>query len=293
MKQNQDKIKEILERMEQSLEAIHTNEDWLQFLVFQSKFYQYSFRNTMLIYAQNPEASYVKGFKAWNKLGRYVKKGSKGLAILAPCFVKVEEKESEAQEKSAKKTEEEKRVLSGFKVTYVFDIADTAGSEDQLPVLVRGLSGNSEQEQELYEKLKDVIGKEHKIQEIVATAAKGWFDLTTGIIAVREDMDYLQKIKTLLHEYAHAVDFTMHPDSEEISRNKRELIAESVAFVVSSRLGLDTSSYSVGYVQSWLQDKNELKQVADNIQKVSATILNKLAKSSDFASFMLQEDEEV
>ncbi len=289
MKQNQDKIKETLERMEQSLEAIHTNEDWLQFLAFQSKFYHYSFRNTMLIYAQNPEASYVKGFKAWNKLGRYVKKGSKGLAILAPCFTKVEEKESESQEKSADKTEE--RVLSGFKVTYVFDIADTAGSDDQLPVLVRGLSGNSEQEQELYEKLKEVIAKEHEIQEVVGTAAKGWFDLTTGSIAVRKDMEYLQKIKTLLHEYAHAVDFTMHPDSEEISRNKRELIAESVAFVVSSRLGLDTSSYSVGYVQSWLQDKNELKQVADNIQKVSATILNKLAKSSDSAFFMLQEDE--
>lgn len=89
MNKNQEKIKAALERIENGLAAINTDEDWLSFLSFQSLFYNYSFRNAMLIYTQNPEATYVKGYKAWNRLGRYVKKGAKGLAILAPATVRL------------------------------------------------------------------------------------------------------------------------------------------------------------------------------------------------------------
>lgn len=91
MNKNQEKIQAALERIEEGLATINTDEDWLHFLAFQSLFYNYSFRNAMLIYLQNPEATYVKGYKAWNELGRHVKKGAKGLAILAPCFRKVED----------------------------------------------------------------------------------------------------------------------------------------------------------------------------------------------------------
>ena len=90
MSKNQEKIKAALNRIEDSLAAINTDEDWLKFLSFQAQFYNYSFGNAMLIFSQNPNATYVKGYKAWNQLGRYVKKGSKGLAILAPCIRKVE-----------------------------------------------------------------------------------------------------------------------------------------------------------------------------------------------------------
>ena len=78
---NADKIKAALDRIEQGLATINTDEDWMKFLKFQSLFYQYSFGNTIMIFLQNPEATYVMGYKAWNKLGRYVRKGSKGLAI--------------------------------------------------------------------------------------------------------------------------------------------------------------------------------------------------------------------
>ena len=90
MSKNQDKIKAALDRIEDCLATINTDKDWLDYLCFQSRFYNYSFGNTILIYSQNPEATYVKGYKAWNQLGRYVKKGSRGLAILAPCFRKIE-----------------------------------------------------------------------------------------------------------------------------------------------------------------------------------------------------------
>jgi len=294
MTKNQEKIKQALESIENSLQAINTDEDWLQFLSFQSKFYNYSFRNAMLIFMQNPQASYVKGYKAWNKLGRYVKKGSKGLAILAPCFRKVEEfkePENKAEYQYAEAEKEMKRVLSGFKITYVYDISSTDGSDEYLPILVKGLAGNSQQEKEIYENLLHIISKQHTVQEVSGTASKGSFNLETKIISIREDLEYLQKIKTLLHEYAHLLDFQMHPE-EDISRNRRELVAESVAYVVALRLGLDTSKYSMGYIKSWLKDKDELKIIADSVQKIAYEIITELAESSDSAFTMLKEESE-
>ena len=294
MSKNQEKIKTALNRIEDSLQAINTDKDWINFLCFQAQFYNYSFGNAMLIFSQNPNATYVKGYKAWNQLGRYVKKGSKGLAILAPCIRKVEVfKESENKnlyhdEEAEKET---RKVVSGFRIAYVYDIADTDGDDGMLPVLVTGLAGNSEQEKEIYERLFVVISKEHSVQEVSGTASKGSFNLETKVISIREDLEYLQKIKTLLHEYAHLLDFQMHPE-DDISRNRRELIAESVAFIVSLRLGLDTSRYSMSYIKSWLKDKEELKIIADSVQKIAYTIITELAESSDSAFSMLEEESE-
>lgn len=267
MNSNQEKIRQALECIETGLENINTDEEWLKFLSFQSLFYNYSFGNTMLIFAQKPEATYVKGYKAWNKLGRFVKRGSKGIQILAPCFRKIEdfkEPENKAEYQYAEGEKETKRVFSGFKVTYVFDVMDTDGSDEYLPVLIKGLSGNSVEEQQIYESLKAFISIEHEVKEVRGTASKGSFNLLTGVICIREDMEYLQKIKTIIHEYAHAIDFELHPQ-EDIERNRRELIAESVAFIVSQRLGLDTSSYSMSYIKSWLTD---YKVIIINVQKV-------------------------
>ena len=294
MSKNQEKIKAALNRIEDSLAAINTDEDWLKFLSFQAQFYNYSFGNAMLIFSQNPNATYVKGYKAWNQLGRYVKKGSKGLAILAPCIRKVEvfkEPENKNLYHDEEAEKEIKKVVSGFRIAYVYDIADTDGDDSMLPVLVTGLAGNGEQEKEIYERLLNVISKEHCVQEVSGTASKGSFNLETEVISIRGDLEYLQKIKTLLHEYAHLLDFQMHPE-DDISRNRRELIAESVAFIVSLRLGLDTSRYSMSYIKSWLKDKEELKIIADRVQKIAYTIITELAESSDSAFSMLKEESE-
>jgi hypothetical protein len=292
MTKNQEKIKAALERIDNGLAAINTDEDWLQYLAFQSLFYNYSFRNAMLIYSQNSEASYVKGYKAWNKLDRYVKKGSKGLAILAPCFRKIEtfkEPDDKSEYQDSKGEKITKREIGGFRIVYVYDIVDTDGSDEHLPVLVKGLSGNDEELKEIYEKLHSIISLDHQIVDVHGTSSKGSYNLDTGVIRIRSDLQYLQKIKTIIHEYAHAIDFSMNPESD-LSRNKRELVAESAAFVVSMRLGLDTSAYSMGYINSWLKDKGELKIIANTVQKVSHSIINKLAESSDSAFFNLEEE---
>lgn len=288
MTKNQEKTQEALSRIENALQNISSDADWMQFLAFSSKFYNYSARNTLLIYAQRPDASYVKGFRAWNQLGRYVKKGAKGIAILAPCIKKLEvfkEPDNKAEYQDNEGEKVTKKVLCGFKVTYVFDLMDTDGSDEQLPVLVKGLSGDSQEEQELYEKLKTIISAEYPVQEVTGQSAKGSYNLESGVITIRSDLEALQRVKTILHEFSHAIDFKLHPD-ENISRNKRELIAESSAFVVASRLNLDTSRYSMGYLKSWLADKDELAAVADSVQKVSAEIIDKLAGSKDFANLI-------
>jgi hypothetical protein len=273
---NNEKIKDAFARIEQGLQNINTDEDWRKYLAFQSRFHNYSFGNTMLIYLQNPDASYVKGYKAWNQFGRYVKKGSKGMAIIAPCVKKrLECEEVKNGDSDTKEEKERKKSISGFRVTYVYDIADTGGSDEYLPVLIKGLSGNTETEKEIFEKVLYVVSESYTVQEVEKTASKGSYNLQTQIISIRSDMEYLQKIKTLLHETAHAIDFKMNPDTG-IKRNRRELIAESVAFVVSSWLGLDTSSYSISYIRSWQKDKDELKMIADTVQKISSIIVDAL-----------------
>lgn len=166
MNKNQEKTKEALAKIETALQNIHTGADWLQYLAFQAKFYRYSARNALLIRSQNLEARYAKGYKSWCKLDRFVKKGAKGISILAPCIKEVEEyKESadkaEYRDKNGEKVS--KNVLVGFTVKYVFDIADTDGSDEHIPILVKGLSGDSEDEEDLYEHLKAVIAAQGHI----------------------------------------------------------------------------------------------------------------------------------
>ncbi len=278
----QEKIGAAFEQIEEGIAAINMDKDWLQFLGFQSKFYNYSVGNTMLIYQQNPQASFVKGYRAWNELGRYVKKGSKGIAILAPCVRKVKAEDDVADRAECKSdtAEKNKKVVAGFRIAYVYDIADTDGSDEFLPVLVKGMSGNSDMERTIYEKLRDIVSQEHLVLEVTGTASKGAYNIETGFISINVDYDYLQQIKTLLHEYAHAVDFAMNPE-KDIKKNVRELVAESVAFVVTQYMGFDTSSYSIGYIKSWMKDAEELKTVAATVQKIACNIIDKLLEAMD------------
>ena len=199
------------------------------------------------------------------------------------------EPENKAEYHQQEGEKEVKRVLSGFKITHVFDISDTAGSDGYLPVLVRGLAGNGDDVKELYEKVLAVVSKEYSVQEVFKTASKGSYNLETQQICVRGDMEYLQRLKSLCHEYAHAIHFKLRPE-DDLSRAGRELVAEASAFIVCNRLGADTADYSISYLKSWMSESGDLKKVMDDIQKVAYTILTKLAKSSDTASLFEEGD---
>lgn len=291
MNKNQDKIKSALMSIEAGLATINSNEDWIRYLKFCSNFYNYGYNNILLIMRQQPNATFVAGFTTWKKMNRYVRKGEKGIGILCPCFRNVEifeEPDNHNVFHDEKGKKQVKRVISGFKIGYVFDISQTDGDDSMLPVLVRGLEGNSKEEQEVYEALFSYVSSQYCVQEVSGISAKGSYNLETQVITVRADLEYRQKIKSLLHELSHAIDFSMNP-SNEIPRNKRELIAESCAFVICSRLGMDTSSYSFPYLKSWMNDVKEIGEIADCVQKISAKIINELAELEDFAFLHLKE----
>lgn len=276
MNKTQSMISEALAKIDEGLEQINTNEEWLHFLAFQSMFYNYSFGNTMLIYLQNPNASFVKGFKAWNALGRYVKKGEKGIAILAPCFKKVPKNDEDSNNDANASNDEKVKVIGGFRVSYVYDIQSTSGDDTMIPTLVKGLSGTSDEIEALFTSLRSKVEGTYKVKDTSHTSEKGSYNLATHEISIRSDLDCFQRLKTLIHEYAHALDFEAHPLEDKDKRNQRELIAESSSYVVCHALGLDTKDYSFPYLRTWLMEKDELKELATTIQKISSKILSLL-----------------
>jgi antirestriction protein ArdC len=84
-----------------------------------------------------------------------------------------------------------------------------------------------------------------------------------------------QQVKSLSHELAHAI---LHRDREGLTRERAELEAESVAYVVCHGLGIDSSEYSFGYLAAWAgggdQARRALSESAERIQTAARTILD-------------------
>ena len=102
-----------IEQLRQALEAGHS-ERLKEYLAAMARFRRYSWHNVMLIASQKPNATHVAGFHAWHKLGRFVKKGEKGILILAPILRKMAENNGESEP-------DESSVTVGFRTAYVFE----------------------------------------------------------------------------------------------------------------------------------------------------------------------------
>ena len=284
-----DQLKEITERLEQGVKDIFTSEMYTKYLLTMSKFHNYSFNNTLLIAMQRPDATLVAGYNAWkNKFNRYVKKGEKGIQIIAPAPVK----EREEREKIDKDTgltvlnesgkpeiEVVERVIPRFRVTTVFDYAQTDG--EPLPTLeVNELTARVKDYTLLKEAIEQVSPVPIRFGEIEGSA-KGYYSHMDKEICVRADMGESQTIKTMIHEVAHAMlhdSDQMKQRGEKKDQLTKETEAESIAFTVCSALGIDTSDYSFPYVASWASGKElkELKDSMDTIRLTAADFLEKL-----------------
>ena len=284
-----DQLKEITERLEQGVKDIFTSEMYTKYLLTMSKFHNYSFNNTLLIAMQRPDATLVAGYNAWkNKFNRYVKKGEKGIQIIAPAPVK----EREEREKIDKDTgltvlnesgepeiEVVEKVIPRFRVTTVFDYAQTDG--EPLPTLeVNELTARVKDYTLLKEAIEQVSPVPIRFGEIEGNA-KGYYSHMDKEICVRADMGESQTIKTMIHEVAHAMlhdSDQMKQRGEEKDQLTKETEAESIAFTVCSALGIDTSDYSFPYVASWASGKElkELKDSMDTIRLTAADFLEKL-----------------
>ena len=223
-----------------------------------SRFHSYSSNNCMLIAWQRPDATLVAGYRAWqDKFGRHVKKGERGIRILSPIVVKgklPEDGQDGIGDPNAEKTKAKR--LVGFRLATVFDVSQTEGRD--LPSM----------------------GVDELQGEEVDGGAKGFFSRADPKrIVIQEGMPQAQTLKTAVHELAHSVMHDFEPEDKSRplpDRNTREVQAESVAFVVSNWLGLDTSDYSFGYIASWSSGKeiSELRASLDEIRQASHGIID-------------------
>lgn len=263
---------EVLAELSAGVRSLSSSERWTEYLDVQSKFHSYSFGNTVLILSQRPQASRVAGYKKWQELGRQVKKGEHQIMILAPVIKKVESEDHDPQK--------EERRLVGFRSVGVFDESQTEG--DPLPTIAPELEGVAPEGQ--FQSLTDVAASfgftVEKVSDSVIGMANGDCNPTTKHIRVKDSNSGQQQVKTLAHELGHAL---LHDADSDLPRDHKEIEAESVAYVVSKALGIDSSGYSFGYVTSWSRGdpdeaEKKIKESGARIQKAAHQIIDSFAK---------------
>ena len=287
-KSEKQKVQEITEKLEQGIKELFESEKYKTYLNTMSKFHNYSFNNTMLIAMQKPDATLVAGFKAWQKnFDRHVKKGEKGIRILAPAPYKIKEEQEKLDPVTGEimldkngmpVTEEVEIKIPAFRVVPVFDVSQTDGKE--LPDIgVNELSGSVEDYEDFMQALTEVSPVPITYEDIEGEA-KGYFHTTDHRIAIQEGMSQSQTVKTAIHEVAHAKlhDRERNQDIDAVldkDRNTKEVEAESVAYTVCQHFGIDTSDYSFGYIAGWSSDRDmkELKSSLDTIRKTASELI--------------------
>lgn len=253
LKQSDD----LLNKLAAALEA-GNSEELQKYMQFMRTFHRYSFRNVMLIAMQRPSSTLVAGFNAWKDKGRFVKKGEKGIAILAPMVYKAKKDEND-EEKTEKK-------IKGFRTVFVFDVSQTEGKE--LPQFDHSVNGDPGERIQLVEELIKSKGIELDYVDSLDGAlgvSKG------GKIEVLKGLPNGEKFSVLVHELAHEL---LHRGDRRQDTTKiiRETEAESVAFVVSQAVGLDCSK-AVNYIKLWGGSKEILFQSLELIRKVADEII--------------------
>lgn len=263
-----DRLKAAHDRLQEAVAEIASGDDWKRMLQVVSKFHRYSFNNHLMIFMQRPDATVVAGFNHWKSLGRFVKKGEKGIAIFAPCKYKTLVEDQSGEESSLFQ-------VRGFRVVYVFDISQTEGED--LPDLdaVRPKLLDADAPAGIWDALvehADSIGFE--VTRGQRGTEKGFCDFGAKLISVRSDVSAAQAVKTLIHELGHAL---LHSEGPILSREIAEVEVESVAYVVCNAIGLESSQYSFPYVTRWAEGNAELvKETAQRVTECASGILSML-----------------
>ena len=292
---SKERIKEITAGIEKGIMELFESDRYRNYLTTMSRFHKYSLNNVMLIHAQRPDATLVAGFSKWkNSFGRHVKKGEKGIQILAPTpyKIKVDKEKLDPDTKlpmlddEGKPITEEKEVtIPMFKVVSVFDVAQTEGKP--LPQISFSLTGDVAQ----YEVFMEALRRTSQVPitiEPMEPGMDGYFHLEKQAIFLREGMSQVQTVCAAIHEMAHS---RLHnyekmtelaDDGETIlvpgekDRNTEEVEAESISYAVCQYFGIETADNSFGYIASWSQGKalKELRASLETINKTSSELIS-------------------
>lgn len=226
------------------------------FLAGMGKFHRYSFGNVMLIMAQRPDATRVAGFHTWKSLGRSVRKGEKGIMIIAPMTLRAKEGDG-ADDRDAPR-------IVRFRVAHVFDVSQTEG--EPLPDLdrVRGDPGAALIRLESAVRAAGITLEDADDLGGADGISKG------GAIVLRSGLSPAERFSVLAHEWAHEL---MHRSGDRPAKEVRETEAEAVAFVVSHAVGLEARSAAADYIRLYNGDTAMLAASLDRIQKAACTII--------------------
>jgi len=296
---NKERIKEITAGIEKGIMELFESDRYRNYLTTMSRFHKYSLNNVMLIHAQRPNATLVAGFSKWkNSFGRHVKKGEKGIQILAPTpyKIKVDKEKLDPDTKlpmlddEGKPITEEKEVtIPMFKVVSVYDVSQTDGKP--LPQISFSLTGDVAQ----YEVFMEALRRTSQVPitiEPMEPGMDGYFHLEKQAIFLREGMSQVQTVCAAIHEMAHS---RLHnyekmtelaDDGETIlvpgekDRNTEEVEAESISYAVCQYFGIETADNSFGYIATWSQGKElkELRASLETINKTSSELITGIEK---------------
>ncbi|HFR3588045.1 TPA: PBECR4 domain-containing protein [Streptococcus suis] len=283
--QNQD-IAGLNRHLKDGIKEYLDSDKYKDYLTKMSQLNNYSSRNLRLILAQQPTASQVASFKQWKEtFGRHVKKGEKALRIFVPItYIKKDENNQPILDKDGKP-----EIGTTFRLkAAVFDVSQTDGKE--MPKAVSDVKDQLTDQDygNLYRTLMTIAKNNHvsvRFEEL-EESRKGYYDTANHQIVLNKvGMNKSQLIKTFLHETAHSeLHHKDHPQKDQLTRSTAELQAESVAYVVASYYGLDTSNYSFGYLASWSQDKDTLRDLEaqlDIVQQEAKSLIERMDKEME------------
>ncbi|MEC0238197.1 ArdC-like ssDNA-binding domain-containing protein [Paenibacillus kribbensis] len=285
----EEKMAQVQKQVDQAIERVFKNNEFQRYLEVASKFPKYSLNNVMMIYAQKPDATMVQGYKAWKDIGRQVQKGETAIKIFAPIIKKVDMQKIDPVtqrpqlDAQGKEVTEKKDMLTGFTSVNVFDVSQTKGKElANLRAIIRDDIKDNHRAAELYSSLSNHIGKKMDIRESAddfkdQPKVRGYYDRVNNAIRINPDVENTtMKLKTLIHEYAHAQLHRMDSPLKDLPREHKEAQAEATAFMVTKYFGIDTEAYSAGYIATWAKDINLAKQALGEIQKTANNIIREI-----------------
>lgn len=311
-KKRQETIDKAIETMNKGIYEYLDSDRFKTLLDTMSKFHDYSMNNTLLILEQNPHATHLAGYNKWQQdFNRQVKRGEKGLMIWMPVEIKVKENHYVLDENGNRilgddgkfKREEVEVKKRTFKIGYTFDVSQTEQIEGKEVIElspVKDLKGDVKDYPTLTKALMEISPVPIKIEAFKASA-KGCYNSLTNEIKIQPDMSEVQTIKTMIHEIAH---FIVHSDENlnqlkqkdnvEFSKNEKEVQAESIAYIVSSHLGIDTSDYSFPYVATWglSTEPSDLEKVKQNLKCIKSTSFDLTSKIDTYMEQLQAQQEQ-
>ncbi|MBA3743176.1 ArdC-like ssDNA-binding domain-containing protein [Sporichthya sp.] len=286
-----DRLAAVHARLVSAVEALTSGEEWRRMLTIAARFPTYRANNVLLIGLQRPDATRVGGIRTWNALGRRVRTGEKGIAILAPCLSRPRRNDATSQVPTNQARtpqtpldregqREAPKELRGFRVVHVFDVDQTIGEPlpDLQPQLLTGSAPRL-----LAARLAELIrAGGFGVERGPCHGANGYTDFTTRIVRVRDDVPQAQAAKSMAHELGHVRADHEHRFLAEYRsslgcRAQAEVEAESIAYLVTSMAGLPSEAYSVPYLAGWSGgDTDLLRAAATRVIATARTILDDL-----------------